>query len=349
MSEILSQSQIDALLNSLQNDGSPLKEHLKTEVNENEYRKYDFYSPKKFTKDKLRLLENIYDNYTRIVTSQINSLFRTNSIVTVLSVEEQRYYEFCNALSDNDVLSIIDVKLKEYPKNMPILLHVKTALMLTMIDRMLGGSGEEEIEDESYTYTEIELALYKRIMQYLVTPMMNAWNNYIDVELEFERVEENSAMFHGFRVDETVIILVLGVEMGKVKEKITICISGNLLMNLFSVLGEKQYFVIENEEERKANQEEIMDSLRESLLGLTAQLGVIELNMNDIYNLNIGDVIDLGKPKDSSVCVFVEGKPWFLGKMGRHNKNMAVLLEKRIGKEETELDLEETEEFEERI
>ena len=64
MSEILSQSQIDALLNSLQNDVSPLKEHLKTEADENEYRKYDFYSPKKFTKDKLRLLESIYDNYS---------------------------------------------------------------------------------------------------------------------------------------------------------------------------------------------------------------------------------------------------------------------------------------------
>lgn len=337
MSERLSQGQIDALLDMMKDNKSYEEVTAKAEDEQEDYRTYDFYSPKKFTKDKLRLLESIYDNYARIVTSQINSLFRVTSTVEVLSVEEQRYYEFCNALNDNDILSLIDVDLKEHPKRLPILLHVTTRLMLNMIDRMLGGSGyDPTIQNiDRYNYTEIELSLYKRIVQYLINPMSTAWNNYIDVNFEFERVEENSAMFHGFSVDGTVIILVLGVEMGPVKEKINICIPGDLLTELFILLEEKQYFKLDNDGERKTNKEEIMDNLRESLLDVTAQLGTVELNMDDIYNLHVGDIIELGKPKDSSVCLFIEGVPWFLGKMGSHNKNMAVMIEKRIGREET--------------
>lgn len=60
MADVLSQSQIDALLNSMQNtDMEELHEDKKTA--KPKYRKYDFYSPKKYTKDKLKMLHSISD------------------------------------------------------------------------------------------------------------------------------------------------------------------------------------------------------------------------------------------------------------------------------------------------
>ena len=52
MADVLSQSQIDALLNSMQNSGAEEVEE-EPKVVEKEYKKYDFFSPKKYTKDKL--------------------------------------------------------------------------------------------------------------------------------------------------------------------------------------------------------------------------------------------------------------------------------------------------------
>ena len=83
MADVLSQSQIDALLNSMQNSGAEEVEE-KPKVVEKEYKKYDFFSPKKYTKDKLKMLSSIYDNYSRIFTSQINGLFRVVSEVEVM-------------------------------------------------------------------------------------------------------------------------------------------------------------------------------------------------------------------------------------------------------------------------
>ena len=99
MADVLSQSQIDALLHSMQN--ADVEESKVTQPQPTKtYRKYDFYSPKKYTKDKLKMLKSIYDNYARIATSQINGLFRVASEVEVIGVEEQRYYEFGNALNE---------------------------------------------------------------------------------------------------------------------------------------------------------------------------------------------------------------------------------------------------------
>ena len=123
MADVLSQSQIDALLNSMQNtDMEELHEDKKTA--KPKYRKYDFYSPKKYTKDKLKMLHSIYDNYSRIAASQINGLFRIASEIEVVGVEEQRYYEFGNALNETDVITLARVELQDHSKNPPMLFHI---------------------------------------------------------------------------------------------------------------------------------------------------------------------------------------------------------------------------------
>lgn len=342
MAEVLSQSQIDALLNSLQgggNDDKPSKEAEQKE--EKKYRKYDFYSPKKFTKDRLKILKSIFDNYTRIATSQINSLFRTSSEIEVIMVEEQRYYEYSNGLNDNDVLTLANVALPDNSKNPPMLLHTSQILMLSMIDRMLGGTGDDDIDDSSYTYTEIEMALYKRIVKYIIGPMKDAWSNYIKLDFSFDRLEENPSMFQEIGVDETIVIIMLEVTMRDTKGKINICMPGNLLMNIFTIMDKRRLTSMGDEDSDKDNKQEIMNNIKVSTLEIAAKLGEVEISLEDVYNLHVGDVVNLGQPKDSDVALYVEGQPWFMGQLGVHKRNVAVQIESRIREEE---DVEESEE-----
>lgn len=328
MADILSQSQIDALLNSMQNAESESKAP-EPEKPKQEYRKYDFYSPKKYTKDKLKMLRSIYDNYSRIATSQINGLFRLVSEVEVVGIEEQRYYEFGNALNETDVLTVADVELPDNSTNPPVLFHIAPTLMTAMIDRMLGGLGFDRSIDISYTYTDIELALYERIIKYLVAINTDVWATHISLKTEFEHIEENPSMFQGISVDETVVIIMLSITLGDMPGTMNICIPGTLLSNIFDIIDKTKH-IAKKSEHAKSNREEIMDSIRESSMDVMAQLGVAKLNLDDVYNLHVGDVIDLNKPQDSLVSLYIEGQPWFNGQLGVHNKNVAVKIEDRI-------------------
>lgn len=326
MADVLSQSQIDALLNSMQNaENDVVEEKPKAE----KYRKYDFYSPKKYTKDKLKMLQNIYDNYSRIATSQINGLFRVASEVEVVGVEEQRYYEFGNALNETDVITLANVKLQDDSKNPPMLFHIAPLLMGAMIDRMLGGTGTDTLVDISYTYTDIELALYEKIIKYLVGITNDIWSTYIKLDAQYERIEENPSMFQGISVDETVVIIMLRIQMGEIEGAMNICIPGMLLSNIFEIIDKTKHLADKDASGTRNNREEIMDSIRESKMDVMAQLGIARLNLDDVYNLHVGDVIDLNKPQDSPVAVYVEGQQWFTGQLGSYNKNMAVKIEER--------------------
>ena len=318
MSEVLTQSQIDALVNAMKSGGDVEPETKKKE----KYKKYDFYSPKKFTKDKLRLLSGIYENYARLCSSRINNLVRLSSFVEVLEVEEQRYYEFSNALNDNDILTLIDVKLPDETVFGPVILHCTNQLILGIIDRMIGGTGDDtRLLPASYVLTDIELALYEDIVKYLISAMSGGWSNYLELVFTLDKVDTNPAMMQRIGRDETIVIVVMEVEIGSIKGKINICLPSDFLIHLFKIFDEKPQKSADDEETK-----EIFDGIKETDMEMVAELGRSTLLLKDLFNLQVGDVINLNKQKDSDVLIYIGNEKWFKGKLGKCNRNLAVKL-----------------------
>lgn len=145
MADVLSQSQIDALLKSMSAD-APAQEKKTESVQplspeEKNYIKYDFFSPRKFTKEKMKILRSVFENYARILTSQINGIFRVMTDITVLDVQERRYYEYVNALHENDCMTMIDASIAgEEKMSVPLMLFVTPGMVITLINHMLGGA-----------------------------------------------------------------------------------------------------------------------------------------------------------------------------------------------------------------
>ena len=342
MADVLSQSQIDALLKSMQ-DGPPKEDKVeekaaevlepkKEEVQKEEetYSKYDFYSPRKFTKDKIRLLRSIFDNYARILTSQVNGIFRTMTDITVLELRETRYYEYVNAFHENDCMTIVDTYVQDKGKsNVPMMSYISPGLTLTLVSHMLGGSDTVIKTEDDYRYTDVEMALYKRIMEYIVHALGDGFSNYINAEFKIAKIETNPSMVQEVGLDETVVLAVMNVDIsGLAMERIRICLPGTLLEHMFKIIDNRKHlargFAYEN------NQDTIMEHLKASSFPMTGQLGVVKLDIEDLYHLKVGDVIDLNKAKNSAVKLFVGRQPWFTGKMGVYKKNIAIRIEDRI-------------------
>ena len=343
MADVLSQSQIDALLKSMQ-DGPPKEEKTEpqaaevlvqkkneeTPVKEDHYSKYDFYSPRKFTKEKIRLLKSVFDNYARILTSQVNGIFRTMTDITVLELRETRYYEYVNAFHENDCMTIVETYVEGKGKsNVPLMTYISPGLTLTLVSHMLGGTDSIMKTEGDYRYTDVEMALYKRIMEYIVHALGDGFSNYINAEFKIAKVESNPSMVQEVGLDETVVIVVLNVDIsGLAMERIRMCLPGTLLEHMFKIIDNRKHlargFAYEN------NQDVIMQHLRSSEFPMTGQLGIVKLDMEDLYHLKVGDVIDLNKTKNSAVKLYVGRQPWFTGKMGIFKKNIAVRIEDRI-------------------
>ncbi|WP_304508359.1 flagellar motor switch protein FliM [Anaerotignum sp.] len=334
MSEVLSQSQIDELLASVMGGGS-VEEDVSKDTGE-KYRKYDFYSPKKFTKDKLNIIKSAHENYCRIASSRLNSLLRISSEVSLITVEEERYYEFSNALSDNDALTVINADLGGKAGTGTLFMHITTPLMLSMIDRMLGGIGEEPQNISSqYSYTDIELLLYENIAKYLVKVMKDGWANYLDIDFKIEKVETSHGMMQEIGMDEIVVLAIIEVMINNVEGKINVCIPGSMLTNIFGRLESKKSSTGKlSGIDVDTTSQDIFESIKDTNLEVTAKIGDATVMLQDIYDLKQGDIINMNRPQNSYVDIFVEDNIWFQGKLGVYNKNMAVRISETNGHKE---------------
>lgn len=323
MPDVLTQAQIDALLNAVRSgDRDP---EQSSENQERKYQKYDFSSPRKFTKDRIKMLNGIYDNYARVISSRLNGRLRSTCEVTVENIEERRYYEFSNALGEGDVLGMIDVKLKEETQETSALLFITTPTALSMIDRMLGGEGTVDNDlDADYSYTDLELKLYEDLAQDIVTMMGRSWENYLPIQFEYERTEVNPTLNQVIGLDETVVIVEFKVQFPNMSGRMDICLPGEVLTNIFAEISRENPMRKTAAEDKS---KEIFDKLRDSKLEIIAELAGAQLSLSDIYHLNVGDVIDLGQSKESPVYLEIGGYHWFSGKMGTHKKNMAVKID----------------------
>lgn len=323
MAEVLSQSQIDALLHAVQSGEKDLNEPAAEQ--EKKYRKYDFSSPRKFTKDRIKMLNGIFDTYSRIINSRLNARLRANCEITVESIEEQRYYEFSNALTEGDVLALVKVTVKGKEQDVPLLLYLSTPTALSMMDRLMGGEGEADASlPADYTYTDIELQLYEDIVSDMVSVMGGSWENYIPIEFTYSKTDVNPTLSQIIGLDETVIIVDMKMQFTNITGRMSICLPGEVLTNIFAEISRENPVRKLTAEDKS---EEIFDKLRDSSLEIVSILGETRLSLSDVYHLNVGDVIDLGCPKDSSVYLDIGGYHWFTGKVGTHKKNMAVKID----------------------
>ena len=319
MAEVLSQSQIDALLNAARSGELDVdKPAEKSE--EKKYRKYDFYSPRKFTKDRLKMLNSIFESYARVINSRINALLHATCEIDVDSVEEQRYYEFSNALTESDVVALAEIDQEKLQGDDPILVHMDTPVVLSMLDRMMGGEGDPDpTVPNDYKLTDLELNMYDDLIADLIPILGGSWENYMTLHFSYVRTEVNPTLVQLIGYDETVVIVGLNIKFPNCTGRMSLCLPGEMLTNVFTEISKST-----SRRTGEDKSEEIFDSLRESELEIVAELARTRILLSDLYHLNVGDVVDIKRPKDSPVFLNIGGRRWFDGKMGTSNKQVAV-------------------------
>ncbi|GHV46453.1 flagellar motor switch protein FliM [Clostridia bacterium] len=324
MAETLSQEQIDAMLNSAMS-GGPI---VTNEVVEEEIKEYDFRSPKKFTKERMKTLDSIFDSYARLLSSYLTGLLRLYCKVALVSIEEQRYFEFNNALPDYVMMGMSELRLDDDEvDDLQMITQLSNSLTFIMIDRLLGGKGE--YKDSDRDFTEIEVSIMHSLIENMTALMKDPWNAYVDLTPVLTGIETNSRVVSTIGYDDTMIIGVLEIIVTDTKTLVSICMPAVQLDEIMTKFTQRSIrtgkrMSDQKERERKHS---ILSGVTYSKLDVTAVLGEVNLDIFDIVNLQKNDIIPLGKSIEDNIIINVGGEKWFDGKMGTLNNRKAVRIE----------------------
>lgn len=322
MSEVLSQNQIDDLLNSLQS-GDIAYSELESGSNDKKVRPYDFKIPKKFNKEQLKTLSIIYENYGRVLSSFLSGTLRSYCEVEVETIEEQRYFEYSNALSENILMGVIEMQ----PLQGSSMITMSQSIAFAIVDRLLGGQGE--IYEVDRDYTDIEVTLLERVIRDMSFLLKDAWSNVYEIKPNFLRLENNTRQSQLVSPNETVVIIVLKVKIKDVEGDVSFCMPYEILEPVLEHLNTRYWFTARHssDEEKISGRKALVNRVNSIPLELKVVLGNSYVSLKDIMNLQTGDVITLDQPVNGKAAVMSNNNEWFRGTVGMFQNHVAVKID----------------------
>ena len=107
MADVLSQNEIDELLSAI-STGVVSAENIKQEQKQKKIKLYDFKRPDKFSKDQIRTLYMLHENFARLLNTYLSAHLRTMVQVSVASVDQLTYEEFIRSrIPAEDLLGML--------------------------------------------------------------------------------------------------------------------------------------------------------------------------------------------------------------------------------------------------
>lgn len=320
MPEQLTQSQIDLLLNKMSSgDEVEVKEDRKI-------RDYDFTSPKKFTKEQLKALDSLHETFSRMLASFLSGLVRSGCSAEVLQIEELRYYEYNNALSDNALIGILDFKpAEEKYSETTLIMDMSTAMGFYLVERLLGGNGN--LVELSRDYTEIELSILANVFGKISDRLQDTWNNNLDVSIGLNSLETNSRLLQVFHPDDIVVAVVFSIKIGALEGTMSLLLPADSIEEYIDTFSGRYVKVKRQDPEKELLKKNLVtENVFETDMEIQAVFGEISMDLSEILDLQPMDIIPLGKSISEDILIKMDNLPWFNAKLGETKNKKSVKL-----------------------
>ncbi|MEY8332892.1 flagellar motor switch protein FliM [Lachnospiraceae bacterium 47-T17] len=326
MSDVLSQGEIDSLLQQLSSgeiDAEEIKDSADKQV-----KNYDFARPSKFSKEHLRTLEIIFEHYGRLLSTNLPVYLRKNIQVEVMNSEAVTYSEFSNALSNPVLLGVVDFA----PLRGDILMELASPLGYAIVDRMLGGIGVPL--EKTRDFSEIELLIIERIMNVCVNLLREPWANVTEIHPRLQRIETNSQFAQIISPGEMIAIVTINMKIGDAEGLMNVCLPFITLESVMDKLNTKFWYSNMQVRDEETYQDVIEDLLEHAPIKVKAVLGKSLISVSDFAGLMPGDIIRVDTNVDQELDIYVGNIRKFTALPGSSGKNYAVRVTSVIREEE---------------
>ncbi len=312
--DALTQSEIDSLINAI--SSGDLEEE--TPETGDDYQAYDFRRPTKFSKEQIRTLQIIHENYARIMGNYLTSFLRVPVKLQVVSVAQVSYEEFVFSLPVPTLMTIFNMSQKMGVA----MLETNPAFVFTIIDLLFGGEGKQP--GKIRELTEIELSVMRQINEKFMDNLSYAWKGIVQLEPKIESMDTNPQFNQVIASSETVALVTFSANVQNVQGFVNLCFPFVGLEHVLSSLTAQHWFNQFQQSASKNKPGDVEKCLKDPEAEVQAVLGKARITLDDFLQLQEGDVLPLRRRRGEPLELLVEGRPIFKVQPGLRGKQLAV-------------------------
>lgn len=326
MSDLLSQDEIDALLHGV--DEVEEDEEVLEDVSQVEgMSEYDFSSQDRIVRGRMPTLEMVNERFARHMRISLFNMMRRTAEVSINGIQMIKFGEYVHTLFVPTSLNMVRFR----PLKGTALITMEARLVFILVDNFFGGDGRYHAKIEGREFTPTERRIVQMLLKIIFEDYKEAWSPVMDVSFEYLDSEVNPSMANIVSPTEVVVISSFHIELDGGGGDFHIALPYSMLEPIRELLDAGVQSDKEDTDMRwsKALRDEILDVPVE----ISTKLLDVELPLQDVMELQAGDIIPIEMPEN--LTVFVEGLPTYRAKLGRSRENVALKIESKIKRPES--------------
>ncbi len=307
LDRVLSQDEIDNVFRKLRNAG-------KRDDPARRAQPYDFRRPDRIAKDQLRSIHILHENFARNLASSLSAYLRAYVIVNLVSVEQLSFMEFSQCMPSPTCL--VSLGMKPYDGN--ALLELNPALVFPVVEMLLGGTGKTAAPVKREV-TEIEQSILEGFLRIVLHDLKEAWKAVTPIDFRAEAFETEPQLLQILAPNEAVVAVSIEVRIGESSGMVNIGMPSIIIKMLRQKFD--QQWSVRKTESTAAERERVLRLLRPAKVHADARLQGIRLPVEDLKNLEVGDVLCFDQPLDKPLDLILNGKLKYHGRIVTNGRN----------------------------
>ncbi len=316
MATILTQSEIDALLNSISagDDSGPKQEEKKQQVS-----LYDFRTANKFSKEQMRTLNTVCDDFASVLSNQLTGLLRTRCEVSVASVEEQLFGEFNNSIPLPALIAVVEVE----PLAGPMIFQMSSAVVFGIITCLFGGAAD--YTEASKPFTEIDLAVMHGVLPSCLRTLGESWEKIASLKFQLSNIETSPQYTQIASMQEPAAIITFNVRMDEVEDMMAICIPHLLIQPIARQLNSVAWTSSDGSSASGREKDPYIEAqVLDTEVKLRVRTDPFTVPMKELLSMQVGDVLATKHSIKEFLSIDVEKIPKFKAVLGVNEKKRVV-------------------------
>jgi flagellar motor switch protein FliM len=317
--QILSQDEVDALLQGITGESQKIEEAPQQEGG---IRDYNIANQERIVRGRMPTLEIINERFSRNIRIGVFNLIRKSPEISIGAIKVQKYSAFLREIVVPTNFNLMSVR----PLRGTGLVVCEPSLVFAMIDALFGGAGKFHTRIEGRDFSATELRVIQRLVDVVSAEYKKAWAGVYPLELEYQRSEMQPQFANIAGPSEIVVSTSFTLELGDITGAIHICIPYATLEPIRDVLYSSMQGDSAEPDRRWVKM--LTHQIQAAEIDLVAELAHASATIEQLLALKPGDFLELDL--DPLVEAKVDGVPILQAHYGTSNGKYALRVEQML-------------------
>ena len=280
----------------------------------------DFSRPTKFTKELERELRRTHEVFCRTASTRLTGELRSSLDLTVVGAGQLTWSSATLGLGHDPVCAAIEIQ----PLGTRFIVTLERLFLLPLFERLCGGHPTGMLPDRKFS--EIDEVLAARVFRLFVEQMSLVWNDVAGLQLEFLGLEPDPQTARIAGLSEATLVLTMDMKVDTGSHAF------GVYMPFKAIEPVIQKFITagpDGGDEAPAQAAAVRDAMGAVSLELRAEVAEIDVTVDQLLGLEIGDVVELGSAADG-ITVKAGETPLYRAQPGRDGRKRAVQIREEV-------------------